>query len=39
MKSLLKPIKTSNLLLIIGAVILLVLLIIANIVLKNHLAG
>jgi len=34
-----KPIKTSNLLLIIGAVVFIVLLIIGNFILKNQLAG
>jgi len=34
-----KPIKTSNLLLIIGAIVFFVLLIIANIILKNQYTG
>ena len=39
MKTILKTVKTSNLLLIIGAVVLFVLLVIANIFLKNQLFG
>jgi hypothetical protein len=34
-----RPIKTSNLLLIIGAVVFLTLLIIANFVLRNYVGG